>query len=552
MLEFESHLLLFNGRPLNAHVSRFQAVEWFTQVCLERKIRSILFEEGLDQHEFHTFISLFHADPMDFSDQESATRILHRGNVRHITVNVPSLDGTFSSLPSTDLLPNLKQPEPEPPRPSGGREAGMNREMVFDFEAEKELTGPRLFITEQHRSTLSQSMIRFIHENNLKRVARALSMIRDDLTSEDRELRELAFSSYHVVVDCLVRENQNKPLVSIIKSLMADFHECREPDLFSVHLSTLNKMIRYFKGSGQIGPLVYGLNILANQVLSQDETCRAQAEESLDAVLDLSLTERLFLLKSEELKPLLKSLFGQHGVGVLKQMLHALYESRDRNMRKRLLEAIRNLGPITYPTLLMELEASIRRSAPWYIKRNLVTLLSNHPPEELTPLLEDLGHENNARLNELIARCVFQIHGSQAHKMASDMLRETMLRGDEKQMKKYLGYIAANRGASYIPQLIQIYEADPPEKIKHEIIHTMARLESSDSIEFLGTILGKHSLFSRKEESEMRLEAGKALMNMRTPEAISCLTRYSHDSSREVRTVARKMLAEIEAGIKNL
>lgn len=82
------------------------------------------------------------------------------------------------------------------------------------------------------------------------------------------------------------------------------------------------------------------------------------------------------LLRDEQVDPaLIDRVAARLGVGVVELLLDALESSETRAMRRRLLELVARVGPAAGPLII----ARLGEQAPWYVQRNLLTLLAMLP-----------------------------------------------------------------------------------------------------------------------------------------------------------------------------
>ena len=557
--------LLLNGQILASQLSNSPGPRWFVAHCLDRKITQLTFEPGLELNELETLFELLRKELNEFPNADAAPDMLIQAHVQSILINQLPLDHTFSSLPVSNampVLPSFKPPSgfPAPPmlaqiaaepEPAIAPDPGL---VPIEYHTPQSpnfpgtdavplvslAPGATLFVSDDDRDREIQTVIKFIQGRKLNLVALKLTRFRKELTADSRQTRETAFSYYHVVVFCLVQERQNKPLFSILKSLPADFQTCVEEDLFALHLETLTEMLVHFKNSAQMAPLIYGLDILAALHLGQLETNQKKIEAKLTDVLGLKLLEEFLANEDSTLTPLLDSLFKRHGRGLLRPLLDGLYASENRNIRKKLLEMLAAMGPLIYPTLTAELRTAISTNQPWYVKRNLVMLLSAQPPPEVAGLIASLTGEEQHRFLSLVIRCVFKLNTEAAIALGQRLIGEA--RGT--QLKLLLDQVAKSGRREYVPTMINLFQNAPSDRVKIDCIGILGKLAGSESLAYLIQILDKTSIFGSKTKSEYRVAAARALAQAATPKALMALTKYSRDGDREVRAIAKKALAD--------
>lgn len=622
-IDFEPTEVRVNGMAIPSVVLMSEGVQWVQQICSERQIDTLIFEEGTTLKDLQKFIAMLFHPSKRFSDRDTASKMLFRQHVQSIAINPESLDATFSDLDglniprrdsyqfsrTTELDPDIvpthqftqsseySEPADVAPTPHGApagfesfqrprrdsgpvsppagfesfqrprRDSGpvsppegfesfqrtsydsgpVSAPMGFESfqrshpQAEQrpreQASGVHLFISQEDRETLMQSMFRFIDHDRLKKVAESLTMMRRDMASPEYEVRRLAFSSYHVVVLSLVARDQLRPLSSILKSLDNDLRDCKEIELYHVHLQSLLEILKWMRRKKHYVRLFFALDLLAREQMRKSAEIQAVVKKNLDALLDLSLIEELMRLEMPEVKPYFKSLFVQHGLGVVDPCMQALFLSEDRSVRRKLLEILMRLGPMIYPLLLKELDRAIRRDSPWYIKRNLLTIMAKEPPVELLPFLDQLLEERNTRILDLVYRCLFLINDRSAVEKGKMLLK----RASGGLRTKLFQYVRLSKEPAYARFIAGLYESEEHLKEKIDIIHILATLDSADTIAFFDKILKKTRLFESKDEARLRAEAAKALAASEHAAARTALTKYARDKNEVVREMVEKI-----------
>lgn len=603
-IDFEPTEVRVNGMAIPSVVWMSEGVQWLQQICSERQIDTLIFEEGTTLKDLQKFIAMLFHPSKRFSDRDTASKMLFRQHVQSIAINPESLDATFSDLDglniprrdsyqfsrTTELDPDIvpthqftqssefREPEDVAPRPQGapagfesfqrsrpdkgpvsppegfesfqrtGYDSGpVSAPMGFESfqrshprqeqRPRKSESGVHLFISQEDRETLMQSMFRFIDQDRLKKVAESLTMMRRDMGSPEYEVRRLAFSSYHVVVLSLTARDQLRPLSSILKSLDNDLRDCKEIELYHVHLQSLLEILKWMRKKKHYVRLFFALDLLAREQMRKSAEIQAVVKKNLDALLDLSLIEELMRLEIPEVKPYFKSLFVQHGLGVVDPCMQALFLSEDRSVRRKLLEILMRLGPMIYPLLLKELDSAIRRDSPWYIKRNLLTIMAKDPPVELLPFLDQLLEERNTRILDLVYRCLFLINDRSAVEKGKLLLK----RASGGLRTKLFQYVRLSKEPAYARFIAGLYDGEENLKEKIDIIHILATLDSADTIAFFDKILKKTRLFESKEEGRLRAEAAKALAASEHAAARTALTKYARDKNEVVRAMVEKI-----------
>ena len=572
-IDFEPTAVRVNGMPVPHSVLMSESVLWLQQSCMDRKIETLIFESGATLKDLQKFIAVLFHPAKRFSDRETASKMLFRQHVQSIAINPENLDATFSDLDrisiprqafgqgqTTELDPDIiptyefnQEPVVQgatPAAPYSGR-APTGLESFQRTKGSGKSAGSNkpsssqkvhLFISSEDRDTLLESMNRFIDEGRLKKVAESLTMMRRDMASSEYEVRRLAFSSYHVVVLSLIRRDQLRPLSSILKTLEKDLGACKEPELYRIHFQSLLEILQWMRRQKQFVRMCFALDLLAREQLRQTPEIQTMVKKHLEKTMDLGLIEELMRLEFDEIKPYFKSLFVQHGLAVVNPCLQALFLSEDRSVRKKLLEILMRQGPMIYPMLLKELERTINGDFPWYIKRNLLTIMAKDPPIELLPYLDQLLEERNTRILDLVYRCLFLINDRSAVEKGKALLKKA----SGSLRTKLFQYVRLSKEPAYARFIAGLYENEPGLKEKIDIINILAQLDSADTIAFFDKILQKTKLFESKEEARLRGEAAKALAASEHAAARTALTKYARDKNEMVRAMVERISRQTE------
>ncbi|MDJ0838463.1 MAG: HEAT repeat domain-containing protein [Acidobacteriota bacterium] len=588
-----------NHNDVAPEVVRQPAVGWFVTQCLDRGIEQIVLNAGMNGQDVRGLVGLFlwdagyftgdtvaekflkemgitrveisqapgfTSEPMESGPPEPVTaqfkeqageqalqdplleigpahrdHLLEIGPVHHNRESEPNPAPAVQTAPPQPVSMPLVQPDPAPATidhssrapdlPSGPRTFTLD-------EPQPKRAG--LFITEEDYRALYAGIAQAVHDQDLNRVGETLTMIRTDLASPSREDREIAFSSYHVVVRVLIDEGRNRQLFMLLKTLGTDLARCTEADLYALHLDTLVLIIRYFDKKSMTEYYLYGVDIICTQTLRQKGQIRNLLEEQSVALLTMSRLADLLTEKNQELQTMVRALLGKRGAGLLKPLLYALFNSGDRNMRKRLLEVLHMQGPVIYPELLVELQDAITHNQPWYVKRNLLTLLSIKPPKDLVPMLDELlKEEEHPKMRDLVCRCLYQIPHERAYSMGKRILRKA----DARQQVKLLGYLHVSRDPEYFSTVCRVFENSEVERVRQDALNVMGRMATEEAVDYLEKVVANYSRSKGKgEPSSVRMGAVRAMIASKQPKAMRHLLKHRKDPDKAVRALIQKAL----------
>lgn len=512
-------------------------VLWFVTLCKTRLIFEMLFLRGLTVEELGDLIQLLQRETYVFVGQASAATLLAERGVLHIQLNPPSVEDSF-----TRQVPF-----------SMGHQYYAEQDSEADFHLPEKKASPAqqagrvesLYISQDDYETLNATMTLLITQGHMTRVADALTLMRNDLRSLDREDRELAFSSYQVVVKILVASNQTKALYRVVKAMPFDLRICQEYDLYRLHLDTFTCILNHFAAAEKYRPFLYGLTVLAEQSLRHRDPFKSLLENYLKSFLTPTLLESM-VKKAEtdaDLRGRMHILFHEHALGIFNTLLGVLFDTKERRLRKVILETLHSMGNVIYPDVLNELDQALQENKPWYVKRNLLLLLSPRPPVTLVPKLIWLDqHETSKRVLSLVQKCIYRIEDRQAFELGYELLNRHQ--NNEGTLLELLRFVGEGGLAEYAPPLIDIAEGHRQASVRLVAIAMLGKIDSPVSLEYLKSIISKTSFFKKRSSSKRRVAAIHALSA--TPQHLTFLAKFIQDKDEKVRTACRQVLAAEE------
>ncbi|CAM2067637.1 HEAT repeat domain-containing protein [Sulfidibacter corallicola] len=535
-LQLQSNQILINHHAVDRTVFSMPTTQWFLEACIQRKIYEVLILQGATIEDIHAFIGLLHRDSYFFSSHGSASQILQGAGVYKIQVNPPALEDSFNRQAPFSIgtpTPAFKKQSPEEESTAPEREAGIRR---------TEDLVPGLFISTEDYETLYGTMQHLVDQQQMTKVADSLTLMRNDLRSLDRGDRELAFSSYQVLVKVLIQNNELKALYRIVKAMPFDLRICQEFDLYRIHLETFADILRHFGAEERYRPLLYGLTVMAEQSQRHRDPYKTLLENNLKSFLEPRFLERLVRAADSEqgLRTRMNILFREHALGIFNSLMQVLFETKERRLRKILLDTLFSMGDVIFPDVMKELDLAIRENKPWYVRRNLLLLLSVKPPISLVPTLKWLlENETSKRVLDQVYRCLFLIEDSRTLELGYRLLTQ---QEDENRLIRLLDYVAYGGQSGFAPILIELSEDHDSERVRHAALMALGKLDCPVSIDYLKSIVNKTSFFKTRSSSGRRVAAVRALGATRAPHHISFLTKFMTDKDDSVRHAIQEVL----------
>jgi len=310
----------------------------------------------------------------------------------------------------------------------------------------------------------------------------------------------------------------------LAEALRAHFAWEPEPPVHRWTGEALDALVSALVLRGELGPAIASLQELEGlcAFLGEPQPWRKEAMAQLRAVLtrpelmDAAVEHILGVdrhLMAVEVHPYLEFL----GAPVAGHLVARLGEEADRTRRGRLVEALRNLGPLALPPLL-----EVLTSPTWYLVRNALTLLVDLGDAGSLPAIVPLLRHTEPRVRRTAVRALWKLGGpaSEPHLLAR--LKDT----DPETLQEILFALGQLRSESSIPPVADLaQDKRVQERLRTQAIDTLGHIASPRSLPALAELLRRKGLFGSTEPQAIRLAAARALSTMGFPEARAALQR---------------------------
>lgn len=516
-LEYRDALLYVNGQIQTERVLGHPLVRWLRKVLHDRQISKLTMEPGPTIKEIQAISRIFNLSPQHFNDSVYGQTLLDNAAVSRIRFN------DFPAASQDAAIPTHQTAE-------------------TDFFSPIKTTPARIEMSPQEEYTLKHNILELIRNGKLDRVAESLVLICHDLYGSDRRLREMGVASYRVVVHTMIQENLDKPLSQVQKGMVRDLDQIEESDIFSYHLETLHEIMVFFKNAIFLKPMIDGMAWLASRSHRYEKTKRDAIRGFFLQFLDDPIVDMLIrnIETNSAFKSPIEKLFMHHGSSFVQPLLQVLYKTESRPLRHAIMRQLQRMGPVIHGDLLEELKRNIAVNGPWFVKRNLLQLLSEKPPANMVDMLEELIAEGQPKLFELINRCLFRIQHQDAYQLG----KQQLARSPDSEKIKLIALVGSSKIKAYAPLLIDIIEGPGPEELKITAIKALGRLDTNEGIQSMAKILTNKSLFSGKARETLREAAAQSLSVCSLPQAQEALSAVINDRNKMIRDIAnRKCLA---------
>lgn len=514
-IQFRDSMLVVNEEVVNERLMRMPVIQWILKLAYERKISRITFEAGVTQLELQNLALLLNELPHQFQTSTDAPSRLERLGVKSIHINA---------------FDRMKAPQVATAKPA-----------VIDKDPFDVKVSPFEFqLPLEEKTALRNDIVQKIKAAQLARVGDMMNLITEDLHSGVRENVELALPGYRVVIEVLIELKQSKPLHQILRSVGEDLDRFEELDVYRYHLATFKLLLEYCLDQKHSGAVAFGLQRITQLARCDHPGKSDLARQCLSELLNESCI-RIIIENQERNTPqkaMFTKLLNYGGELFVRPMLSVLYETDDRHIRRGLMAVLESLGPVIHPELVEDLKEAFALERPWYIKRNLLQLLSNNPPPALAAILENQVKGAHPKVIDLIYRCIYSISDQHAFRVGRSWLE----RSNEENQVRLIGHVGNGCVKAYAPVLMGLIEGESPEAVKRAAIPALARLDSNEGNLFLESLLASGVSLINKLQNRLRALAAESLVQTRNSRCSAILSHHLKDKDRAVRNLAQRAL----------
>jgi HEAT repeat protein len=195
------------------------------------------------------------------------------------------------------------------------------------------------------------------------------------------------------------------------------------------------------------------------------------------------------------------------GKTVISRLMDALVNEDSQAFRSLLMSLLKQFGDKIVPHALKRLD-----DARWFVKRNMLYLLSGCKNKEIVPYVKPYCHHENCKVSFEAIKCLLNM----GEGYGFEVVKESLLYGSKQEIEQAITLLGAFRVREAVPDLIQmlmknISKADLAQRVC--IIRALGNIGDPRSLEAFREILSTKSLFFRKGLKEMKEEICRALRN---------------------------------------
>ncbi len=343
-------------------------------------------------------------------------------------------------------------------------------------------------------------------------MVRCLDRLLDALQSDHAELRgqaaETLLGMAHWALDPGLPAEVENPMDH---GLRAHFGWESDPLVHRHSSEALQRLMLAPLQRGQLVLLAEELQELENHaaMLNEAHPWRTEALGQLKLALqtpeamDMAL-QCLFRHDKEQAAVVTAIYYEMLGGPMVRHLIQALGKEPDRARRGRIMDALRTYGPLAMQPLREALGGAI----PWYLARNLLTLVSESGDAGSLPAILPLLRAKEVRVQRTAVRAAWKLGGPAAEPHLLALLKDS---DAETQLEIIFG-LGQLRSESAVPVLLEsAQDRKLPEPLRLKVLETLALIQSPRSVQPLVELIRKKGFFSGSESPGIRLGAAKAL-----------------------------------------
>lgn len=189
-------------------------------------------------------------------------------------------------------------------------------------------------------------------------------------------------------------------------------------------------------------------------------------------------------------------------------LLSALVQEDTKTFRSFLLGFLKQFGEAIVPYALKGLD-----DARWFVKRNMLSLLSGCKSREIIPHVKPYCSDENEKVRWDAIKCLLSLQDT----TGLEMLRKYLQSGPREELEQAVTLIGIFRVREAISDLVQLYKGERTIKadssLKLLIIQSLGNMGDPQCLDLFKEILSSKSLFFKKDVERMKEEAYKVLKN---------------------------------------
>ncbi len=307
--------------------------------------------------------------------------------------------------------------------------------------------------------------------------------------------------------DC-IQKNYNMIVLELMSSNLISEKEYRQ------FIENLKEQSLQFVLTGQYGQVLKIIKLLRLNKeqerflgITSDALAYYYGEEFLSAFTD-SLR-----IMGQQSRDEAWELCENYGEVIIPNLMDMLISADSRASRSLLLGLIRQFGEGLVPEAVKRLD-----DPRWFVKRNMLYLLSGCRNKELIPTVRKYCDDENQKVSVEAVKCLLSMEDG----YGIDMIKKSLASGSKEQAEQAIALAGAYRLKDMVPDLIQILEGTATSKenvhLKVAVIKALGSLGDTRSLESFKKIVFSKRIFFKGLNEVLKEEIYRTLKNYPYPD----------------------------------
>ncbi len=232
-----------------------------------------------------------------------------------------------------------------------------------------------------------------------------------------------------------------------------------------------------------------------------------------------------------------------YGERLIPYLMDALFEEESSAVRSFLITLLAQFGDSIIPLALKHLGNSA-----WYIKRNMIHLLSLTGNPEVIPHIRFYCHHENRKVGIEAIRALLKLGDGYGVNMVREMLQSE----NKEDIEQAATLCAIHRLRDLVPDLINILRRKPITKgdflMKIPVIRALGEMKAVEAVPIFRGLLTTKSVLFKGPLEEMKLEIYKTMKNYPPTEVTDILEAGLNSKNELIRQEAETIVQKIMSG----
>jgi hypothetical protein len=401
----------------------------------------------------------------------------------------------------------------------------------------------RLFeMTNSEKIMLSQNVGEWVQRQEFDRILAAAEEFLNGLSGMDPGAALMSAKKLHFFILQVDQANSAEIIVALFRTIDRALGTFPRDEIFEQALHAWRILMKSLRRQNQLGTFIEGMVNLLQLIRLQKAHRQELMTQTLNALLDHKLME-FFLELAHAGKPIssqIQNFFLTFHKELIRPLLQVLYFSQQQSVRRQALSLLVKTGKEISPIVITDLDKAMQQRTPWYVKRNLLTLLIKFPHPDLAKYVRALAEDPDERVQEQLLLAMMTLKSPATVEMAMAKLTQQPMEMAQKSLK-----IAARcSNGLYEPFFSRLFFQVEDLEFQKEILVAMGRFHTKGATEFLYQVISEKKLLSYRFPKELRVLATKSLSENLHASAVHLLYNLRNNKEEEIQFFAKRRLAK--------